>query len=115
MISTGLFTQEKPKPGFKKMRALLVTGSISLMNVDGQHIETDGLYLISIIADGFLIYTTAYTMRANNQVRRTRKGQIELKGRRIGDNALIEPTAVHKTMRLIKLRKCWTHRADKLR
>ena len=65
------------------------------MRVDGNYIEVHGPYPILMNVDGINIYTKAHVTDERDQVGRIYIGQEELKVRRIGHNAMLEPDAVH--------------------
>ena len=87
--------EKDPKLDSRAVRALLTTGGLRLMKVDGHYIEVHGPYPILMNVDGINIYTKAHVTDANDQIGRIYIGQEELKIRRIGHNAMLEQDAVH--------------------
>ena len=94
-IYTDSLREKDPKLDSREVRALLTTGGVRLMRVDGHYIEVHGPYPIVMNVDGINIYTKAHVTDASDQVGRMYIGQEELKVRRIGHNAMLEQDAVH--------------------
>ena len=99
------YLREKiPKLDSRAVQALLTTGGLRLMRVDGHYIEVHGPYPILMNVDGINIYTKAHVTDASDQVGRIYIGQEEhwprrawhcVRMRRIGHNAMLEQDAVH--------------------
>ena len=94
-IYADYLREKYPKLDSRAVRALLTTGGLRLMRVDGHYIEVHGPYPILMNVDGINIYTKAHVTDANDQVGRIYIGQEELKMRKIGHNAMLEQYAVH--------------------
>ena len=74
------YLREKyPKLNSRAVRALLTTGGLRLMRVDGHYIEVHSPYPILMNVDGINIYTKAHVTDASDQVGRIYIGQEELK------------------------------------
>ena len=89
-IYADYLREKEPILDSKAMRALLTTGGLRLIRVDGHYIEVYGPYPILMNVDGINIY-----IKASDQVGRFYISREELSVRRIGHNAMLEQDAVH--------------------
>ena len=94
-IYADYLREKDPKLDSRAVRVLLTTGAPRLMKVDGHYIEVHDPYPILMNVDGINIYTKAHVTDASDQVGRIYLGREELKVRRIGHNAMLEPDAVN--------------------
>ena len=103
-IYADYLREKAPKLDSRAVQALLTTGGLRLMRVDGHYIEVHGPYPILMNVDGINIYTKAHVTDASDQVGRIYIGQEEhwprrawhcVRMRRIGHNAMLEQDAVH--------------------
>ena len=94
-IYADYLREKDPKLDSRVVRALLSTGGLRLMRVDGHYIEVHGPYPILMNVDGIYIHTKAHVTDASDQIGRIYIGQEELKVRRIGHDAMLEQCAVH--------------------
>ena len=69
-IYTDSLREKDPKLDSRAVRALLTTGGVRLMRVDGHYIEVHGPYPIVMDVDGINIYTKAHVTDASDQVGR---------------------------------------------
>ena len=94
-IYADYLRQVEPRTESRAVRALLTTGGPRTKKLHGRYVEVYGPYHVMLNVDGIIINTRTYATTDSDQMEQIYLGQEELKIRRIGQDAMMEPDAVH--------------------
>ena len=87
--------QVEPRTESRAVRALLTTCGPRIKKLHGRYVEVYGPYQVKLNVDGISIYTRTYVTTDSDQIGQIYFGEVELKVRRIGHEAMMEQDAVH--------------------
>ena len=94
-IYADYLRQVEPRTESRAVRAFLTTGGPRTKKLHGRYVEVYGPYHVMLNVDGIIIHTRTYVTTDSDQMEQIYLGQEELKIRRIGQDAMMEPDAVH--------------------